>query len=45
MICGYMLINYEIKLPDGVEGRYKNVTRGGSTTPDPTKSVMFKAVK
>lgn len=42
MICARVLLNYEIKLPDGVQGCYTNIVRGSSITPDRTKTVMMK---
>ena len=42
MICARVLLDYEIRLPDGVQGRYANVVRGSSITPDRTKTIMMR---
>ena len=42
MISARAVQDYDIKMPEGVGGRYKNVVRGSSITPDRTKTIMFK---
>lgn len=38
----FILIDYDIKMPDGLEGRYANNVRGTSITPDFSKSIMIR---
>ncbi|KAG8162550.1 hypothetical protein KVR01_008315 [Diaporthe batatas] len=42
MITGKVLMQYELRLPDGVTERYPNITFGDLTMPDPGKTVMVK---
>ena len=44
MICARIILDYDIKLPDGVTCRYPNVVRGSSVTPDRTKTIMFRKI-
>ncbi|KAK2029114.1 cytochrome P450 [Colletotrichum zoysiae] len=37
-----LLQDYDIKMPDGVEGRYPNMIRGTSITPDTSKTIMMR---
>ncbi|OHF04561.1 ent-kaurene oxidase [Colletotrichum orchidophilum] len=43
LILIFILIDYEIKMPDGFEGRYANNVRGTSITPDFSKSIMIRS--
>lgn len=40
-----LLMDYDIKMPDGVDGRYANIIMGTDALPDPTRELMFKRVK
>ncbi|KAI1409310.1 cytochrome P450 [Hypoxylon sp. FL1857] len=42
MVTGKVLMQYEIKLPDGVTERYPDLTFGDITMPDPSKAVMLR---
>ncbi|KAK2608288.1 hypothetical protein N8I77_006906 [Diaporthe amygdali] len=42
LILIYILQEYDIKIPDGLEGRYANTVRGTSITPDFSKKVMIR---
>ncbi|KAL7621684.1 hypothetical protein AAE478_009011 [Parahypoxylon ruwenzoriense] len=42
LICARLLMDYDIKLPDGVKARYPNIVRGNAITPDSTKTIMVK---
>lgn len=42
MICAQVLMNYDIKMPDGCKDRHENILKGWSITPDPTKMIMIK---
>ncbi|KAK4184221.1 putative cytochrome P450 E-class, group IV [Podospora australis] len=42
MIVANVLLMYDIKLPEGQEGRYPNLEFGVSSVPDPTKELLFK---
>lgn len=44
MICARIILEYDIKMPDGVTGRYLNVVRGSSITPDRTKTIQVKKI-
>jgi len=40
-----ILLDYEFKMPDGLEGkRYPNITQVSQLIPDPTKEIMFRYV-
>ena len=43
-ICTRMPLDYDIKMPDGIKGRYPNVVRGSSITPDRTKTILVRKV-
>ncbi|GJC87556.1 cytochrome P450 monooxygenase ATR3 [Colletotrichum liriopes] len=42
MIMANVLCHYDVKLPDGVTERYKNLAFGASSVPDPKKTVMIR---
>ncbi|KAI6349622.1 hypothetical protein MCOR25_010648 [Pyricularia grisea] len=42
MIIGNILIHYDIKLPDWVQGRYQNIMHGHFISPDPSKTLMIR---
>ncbi|KAL5946974.1 hypothetical protein ACKVV1_000047 [Pyricularia oryzae] len=42
MICGQILLQYDVKLPDGVTERYRNLITGHFINPDTTKSLMIR---
>lgn len=42
LICARILMDYDIKLPDGVKTRYSNIARGNALTPDTKKTIMIK---
>jgi cytochrome P450 len=44
MILVRILLEYDIKLPDGVEGRYPNIVRGMFISVDPTKDILFRKI-
>ncbi|RYP61968.1 hypothetical protein DL770_009669 [Monosporascus sp. CRB-9-2] len=44
LICARILLDYDIKMPDGVKARYANITRGSTITPDRSKTVMFRRI-
>lgn len=43
-ICTRTPLDYDIKMPDGIKGRYPNVVRGSSITPDRTKTFLVRKV-
>ncbi|KAK1573014.1 cytochrome P450 [Colletotrichum navitas] len=42
MIMANLLRNYDIRLPDNVSERYKNLIFGASSIPDPNKTIMIR---
>jgi hypothetical protein len=40
-----ILLEYDIKMPDGITERYANLNMGLDALPDPTKEILFKKVK
>lgn len=44
LILARILLDYDIKLPPGVTGRYPNIVRGSSTSPDMTKEIMVRYI-
>lgn len=44
LIVARILLDYDVKMPDGVKGRYANIAKGSTIRPDPSKKVMFKKV-
>ncbi|PSN58628.1 cytochrome P450 monooxygenase-like protein [Corynespora cassiicola Philippines] len=45
MIVAKMIMDYDIKLPDGQTERYAQIEIGPSISPDPTKKLLFKKVQ
>lgn len=45
LILARILLEYDIKMPDGMTERYPNLAMGLDALPDPTKSLMLKKVK
>lgn len=45
LTLAYILLNYELKMPDGVKGRYANVVKGSTISPDPTKSIFIRKLR
>ncbi|KAK2038518.1 cytochrome P450 [Colletotrichum somersetense] len=44
MIMSNLLCQYDVRLPDGVTERYKNLAHGRVLAPDPSKTVMVRKV-
>lgn len=44
ILLANILLDYEIKMPPGETGRYKNLVHQTSIVPDPTKDIMIKYV-
>ncbi|KAK4235824.1 hypothetical protein C8A03DRAFT_36300 [Achaetomium macrosporum] len=44
MIIANFIMTYDIKLPEGVNGRYPNLEIGASSVPDPRKELLFKRI-
>ncbi|KZL63086.1 cytochrome p450 [Colletotrichum incanum] len=42
MIMANVLCHYDVKLPDGVTERHKNLVYGASSVPDPQKTIMIR---
>lgn len=42
LICAQILLNYDLKLPEGVSGRYANLHSGLTVSPDPTKTIKIR---
>ncbi|KAF6804336.1 ent-kaurene oxidase, partial [Colletotrichum sojae] len=42
MILATALLEYDVALPPGCEGRYENLNFGSQSVPDPTKSIMMR---
>lgn len=40
-----ILLDYDIKMPNGLTERYANLTMGLDALPDPTKEILLKRVK
>ncbi|KAF4868417.1 Cytochrome P450 monooxygenase ATR2 [Colletotrichum siamense] len=45
MILATTFLNYDLKMPDGCTERYKNLTFGSQSVPDPTKTIMVRSRK
>ncbi|KAF2464865.1 cytochrome P450 monooxygenase-like protein [Lindgomyces ingoldianus] len=45
MILSRLVLEYDVRNMDGVMERYPNMEVGRSTSPDPTKNLMFKKVE
>ncbi|RYP60402.1 hypothetical protein DL769_008138 [Monosporascus sp. CRB-8-3] len=44
LMAATILLEYDIKLPDGVNERYSNIAHGDHIIPDPTKTIMMRRV-
>ncbi|KAI0004374.1 cytochrome P450 [Xylariaceae sp. FL0662B] len=44
LIVARLLLEYDIKMPEGVTERYPNLVMGIDSMPDPTKELVFKKV-
>lgn len=44
LIMARVLLQYDIKMPEGVTEPYPNFFHGGVTGPDPTKQLLFKRI-
>ncbi|KAK2044191.1 cytochrome P450 [Colletotrichum somersetense] len=44
IIMTNLLCHYDVRLPDGVTERYKNVAFGASLVPDPNKTIMIRRI-
>ncbi|RYP29669.1 hypothetical protein DL767_006621 [Monosporascus sp. MG133] len=44
MMAATILLEYDIKLPDGVNERYSNIVHVDHIMPDPTKTIMMRRV-
>ncbi|KAF9698203.1 hypothetical protein EKO04_003691 [Ascochyta lentis] len=44
MIVAKMILDYDIKMPNGLTERYAQIEMGRNVTPDPTKALLFKKV-
>ncbi|KAJ3959925.1 hypothetical protein N0V92_003421 [Colletotrichum tropicale] len=42
MILATTFLKYDLKMPDGCTERYKNLTFGSQSVPDPTKTIMMR---
>ncbi|KAF4830107.1 Cytochrome P450 monooxygenase ATR2 [Colletotrichum tropicale] len=45
MILATTFLKYDLKMPDGCTERYKNLTFGSQSVPDPTKTIMVRQRK
>ncbi|KAI0891821.1 cytochrome P450 [Annulohypoxylon nitens] len=45
LILARVLLDYDMKMPDGLTERYANLKMGTDAFPDPTKEVLFRRVK
>ncbi|KAI1338803.1 ent-kaurene oxidase [Xylariaceae sp. FL0016] len=45
LILARILLNYDMKMPEGVTERYPNMKMGTDAFPDPTKDIVFKRVE
>ncbi|KAI5861450.1 cytochrome P450 [Durotheca rogersii] len=45
LILARILLDYNLRMPDGLTERYANLKMGTNAFPDPTKEVLFKRVK
>lgn len=45
MIMARFLLNFDIKMPDGLTERYSQLMLGRSMAPDPTKELLVKRVQ
>lgn len=44
LILSRILLEYDIRMPDGLTERYSNMVMGIDAMPDPTKEILFKRV-
>lgn len=44
MIVAKMVLDYDVKMPNGIEERYAQIEVGRATGPDATKTLLFKKV-
>ncbi|EGS19530.1 cytochrome P450 monooxygenase-like protein [Thermochaetoides thermophila DSM 1495] len=42
MIVAQVVMGWELKMPDGVQGRWEDLCLGAGIVPDPTKSILMK---
>jgi hypothetical protein len=42
LILARLLLDYDIKMPDGQEGRYPNLEVGQMAFPDPSKTILVR---
>lgn len=45
LILARILLEYDLKMPEGLTERYANINMGTDVLPDPTKEVLFKRVQ
>lgn len=45
MIVAKMVLDYDIKMPDGLTERYAQIEMGRNIMPDPTKALLFRKVR
>ncbi|KAH5300899.1 hypothetical protein HBI50_205540 [Parastagonospora nodorum] len=45
MIMARLILNFDIKMPDGLTERYQQFRLGRSSSPDPTKDLLIKRVQ
>ncbi|KAI1387289.1 cytochrome P450 [Hypoxylon trugodes] len=45
LIIARLLLDFDMKMPDGLTERYANLSQGANAFPDPTKEVLFRRVK
>ena len=44
LIFSRILLEYDLRMPDGITERYPNIETGTDAMPDPTKEIMFKRI-
>jgi cytochrome P450 len=44
LILSRILLDYDIKMPDGVQGTYENFHFGAINATDPTKEILLRKV-
>ncbi len=42
IVIAHIVLNYDIKMPDGLTDRYVNISSGMIENPDITKEVLFR---
>lgn len=45
LIVAQLLLEYDVKMPDGVEERYPSWTAGVIAGPDPSKTIMLRKIR